>query len=596
LLIGIADYKNFAPPPGEPGHTDLHGPGNDVERMRVSLRRFGFAGDSNVRVLRDAAASRQGIAAGFRWLAERATDSADVVVVFYSGHGSRVRDLNGDEARTTPGDSTDEALVPWDAASTADPQQLVLDDQIGEWLARLRTANVTMIVDGCFSGTMTRGLGSIVAKGTFGDAPAGSAPSPRQLLDNPAHTLITASAPGQTAYEMPFGPEHRWFGAFTYELTRALDAAGPTARYDEIMRDVTRGIRENHDAPQLPQLEGDRSALLFRVREAVARRAFVLVAPLAGNRVTIDAGAVHGVRRLAVYDVFAPGETTFAGPSLGQISIDSIAETVSWGQALGGVAFPAGARATLAQLPRGAERVEALRLYIAPAAAAMRPSVESLHFVRLVDSAHADAQLSASRAGGFEVTLAGATLPPLDTEGGSEEVCPRLARAFAIKAFDAIDNPAAPLSWELNVRFVESSASVPDDGSELDTLYIGRTYDLYVQVRAGEGEQLYLTAASQGFTGPPALIYPDPSQVGPNQPFAALNQWVRILNGLPASEPPGLEVVKLLLGTDQYDFRTLMQTLPACTPVDVREASPPPPAIRWRAGAHRVMIVRDRTP
>ncbi|HEV8510274.1 MAG TPA: caspase family protein [Gemmatimonadales bacterium] len=594
LLIGIADYKNFAPPPGEPGHTDLNGPGNDVERMRISLRRFGFAGDSNVRVLRDSVASRRGIAAGFRWLAERATDSGDVVVVFYSGHGSRARDTNGDEARTTSGDTTDEALVPWDAVSTSDPQQLVLDDQLGQWLAALGTSNVTMIVDGCFSGTVTRGLGRIVAKGTFGSERVDPGRSQRQLLDNPAHTLITAAAPQETAYEMPFGPDHRWFGAFTYELTRALDGAESTARYDEIMQEVTRAMRDNPDAPQTPQLEGDRSALLFRVAATVPRQAFVLVTPLGGDRVTIDAGAVHGVRHSAVYDVYASGETTFDGRSRGQIIIDSVGETASRGQVLADpAAFGAGARAVLARVPRGAERVEALRLYIAPAAAPVRRRVESLHFIRISDSVQADAQLSVSRAGGFDVLLTGTPVAALAQEGGGQELCPRLARAFAIKAFDAIDNPAAPLSLELESRFVESGTPVPTEAADVDTMYIGRSYDLYVRVGAREGETLYLTAASEGYTGPPALIFPDPTDVGLNQPFAPLNQWRRIMNGIPANEPTGLEIVKLLVGGDQYDFRTFIQTLPACTPTGMREVPSAPPAIRWRARAHRVRILRE---
>lgn len=560
--------------------------------MRISLRRFGFEGDSHVRILRDSAASRHGIAAGFRWLAERATDSADVVVVFYSGHGSRTRDTNGDEARTTPGDTTDEALVPWDAAVTTDPQQLVLDDQVGEWLAALGTTNVTMIVDGCFSGTVTRALGTVTAKGSFGDARAGSARSPRQLLDNPAHTLITASAPGETAYEMPFGPERRWFGAFTYELTRTLDGAGPTARYDEIIRDVTRAIRENRDAPQTPQLEGDRGARLFRVSAAVPSRAFVLVTPLPGRLVTIDAGALHGVRRAAVYDVFGPTETSFVGPGLGQIMIDSVGEIASWGQVLGAAgAFSVGARAALAQLPRGAERVGALRLYLpAGASAATRRSVESLSFVKLVDSTQADARLAATRAGGWDVSLSGVTLPPLPEEGSVSDVCPRLARAFAITSFEAIDNPAAPLALQLEARFVERGAPAPTSGSAVDTLYVGRSYDLWVMVGAREGETMYLTAASEGYTGPPAILVPDPTDPGPNTSFLPLNEWVRIPGGNTAAEPTGLEVVKLLMSTDQYDFRRLVQGFPQCTPRGTRQVPGPTPPIRWRALAHRVMI------
>jgi hypothetical protein len=595
LLIGIADYKYFPPSPGEPGHTDLHGPGNDVERMRISLRRFGFAGDSNVRILRDSAASRRGIAAGFRWLAGRASDSADVVVVFYSGHGSRTRDTNGDEARTSPGDTIDEALVPWDAAVTSDPQQLVLDDQVGEWLAALGTTNVTMIVDGCFSGTVTRALGSIVAKGSFGDAQVGSGPSPRQLLDNPRHTLITASAPGETAYEMPFGPDQRWFGALTYELTQALDAAGSTTRYDEVMREVMNRIRDNREAPQTPQLEGDRGALLFRVSAVVPSRAFVLVTPLPGRRISIDAGAVHGVRRAAVYDVFAPTETSFDGPALGQIFIDSVGEIASWGQVLGGAAaFAVGARAALAQLPRGAERVEALRLYIpAAASAATRRSMESLPFVKLVDSTEADARLAATPAGGWDVILSGVAVPPLPEEGSVSQVCPRLARAFAIKSFEAIDNPAASLDLQLEARFVESDAPVPTSGSTEDTFYVGRSYDLWVMVGARAGERLYLTAASEGYTGPPAIIFPSAMQPGPNNEFLPLNEWVRISRGVKAAEPTGLEVVKLLVGADQYDFRMFVQGFAQCTRFGTREVPGPAPRIHWRAQGHRIMILRN---
>lgn len=585
LLIGIGNYKNFDPPPGEPGHTDLHGPGNDVERMRLTLRRFGFAGDSNVRVLRDSAASRRGIAAGFRWLAERATDTADVVVVFYSGHGSRARDANGDEARTTPGDSTDEALVPWDVVNPADPEQLVLDDQVGAWLAALKTTNVTMIVDGCFSGTITRGLGASVAKGTFGPREMGAAQ--HQLLDNPAHTLITAAAAGETAYEMPFGAEQRWFGAFTYELTRALDAAGPTTHYDDVLRDVTRAIRENREAPQTPQLEGAGDALLFHVGAALPRQAFVVVTALDAGRVQIDAGAVHGVRRAALYDVYPAAETAFAGPSQVQIVIDSVGEIVAWGRALGDA--PTGSRAVLARMPRGAEAVHTLRVSLSPQAEAARSTVAALPFVTVVDSAHAEAHVT----GGSDITFSGIPLAALPAEGGVAALCPRLARAFAIKAFDAVDNPAAPLSIALESRFVESGAPPPTDGAAVDTLVIGRRYDFWVRVGAREGETLYLTAASEGYTGPPALILPDPARPGPNQPFAGLNQWRRIVNGIPAREPAGTEIVKLLVGADQYDFRTLIQTFPSCAVTGTRTASSAPPAVRWRARAHRVQIVRD---
>src|SRR2546425_4556 len=262
LLIGISDYKNFQPD-GPPGQSDLTGPANDVPRIKTSLRRYGFDGDSSVHVLLNAQASRQGITDGFRWLAQQATDTADVVVIFYSGHGSFTKDLNGDEALVTPGDTLDEALVPWNALDIHDPAQLVIDDQIGDWLKALGTTNVTLIIDACFSGTATRGAEiAPVARprGARGNTPSSSATAV-DLLDNPAYTLITASSAIQVAMELPLGQDKKVFGVLTYYLTEALDAAGPNARYDEVMRDVVANVREER-VTQRPQLEGDRGARL----------------------------------------------------------------------------------------------------------------------------------------------------------------------------------------------------------------------------------------------------------------------------------------------------------------------------------------------
>ena len=74
------------------------------------------------------------------------------MVIYYSGHGSWAPDANidairtKDEARATPGDGFDEALVPWDVRDPHNPRQLLLDDEIGAMLDRLGTANVTMLL------------------------------------------------------------------------------------------------------------------------------------------------------------------------------------------------------------------------------------------------------------------------------------------------------------------------------------------------------------------------------------------------------------------------------------------------------------------
>src|SRR5438094_1554223 len=249
LLIGISDYKNFQPD-GPPGQSDLNGPANDVPRIKTSLRRYGFDGDSSVRVLLNAQASRQGITDGFKWLAQQATDTADVVVIFYSGHGSFTKDLNGDEALVTPGDTLDEALVPWDAMDIHDPAQLVIDDQIGNWLKALGTTNVTLIIDGCFSGTATRGAEiAPVARprAAPGNIPSRAAAAAVDVVDNPGYALITASSATDVAMELPLGQDKKVFGVLTYYLTEALDAAGSSSRFDEVMRDVTANVRAERE-------------------------------------------------------------------------------------------------------------------------------------------------------------------------------------------------------------------------------------------------------------------------------------------------------------------------------------------------------------
>lgn len=606
LFIGIGDYQHFSAPPGPAGQTDLSGPPNDVARMRFTLRRFGFDGDSNVGVLRDAAASRQGIGEGFRWLAERATDTADVVVVFYSGHGSRTRDTSGDEALVTPGDTLDEALVPWDAADVYDARQLVIDDQIGIWLRALGTKNVTMIVDGCFSGTITRGgLTSVPvshAKGTLGAAApaAGDAAMQRQFLDNPAHTLITASAPGETAAELPLGEDQRWFGALTYELTRALDVAGPTARYDEIMRQVAKGIRALPNARQTPQLEGDRAARLFHVRAAIPSRPFVSVTAVTADRVAVDAGAVHGVRHGAIYDVFAPGDTRLEGAGLAQVVIDSVGEMQAWGHTVAGASpLPAGAggRGALASLPRGGKRLERLRLHVDPQAAFARAAVESLPFVTIGDSIRADARLIRS-SGVLQVVVRGVPLPPLGSDrswtraagfaASRAGLCPPLARAFAIQSFNLIDNPALPGSMEIQFGLVAHGMTPVESPSAVDTVYVGRSYDIHARINADERTDRYVTVATEGYAGLPSVLWPADS--GPNQPFP-LNTWHKLADSVVMEEPAGLEVVKLLVGADQYDFRSLVASFDKCAGVRVpADDSKPKPVTAWRTFERQVLL------
>lgn len=91
----------------------------------------------------------------------------DAIFVYYSGHGTSVKDLDGDES-----DGADEALVPTDYAPVASGdwgearRRLILDDDLHAWVksaADKGAVKTVLVFDACHSGTAQRGLASPAA-------------------------------------------------------------------------------------------------------------------------------------------------------------------------------------------------------------------------------------------------------------------------------------------------------------------------------------------------------------------------------------------------------------------------------------------------
>ncbi|HEX8395119.1 MAG TPA: caspase family protein [Longimicrobium sp.] len=233
-MIGINAYPHVRP---------LRGCVNDARAMRALLvDRFGFP-DSNVRLLLDADATREGILAEMDALVERAGED-DVVVMFYAGHGSQMTDRENDEP-----DGMDETIVAFDSGRGEHPNRDITDDEIHAKLVLLgrKTPHVTLIFDSCHSGT--------IARDAFGDMgrsiPADERPPeelPPSLVDpllaqgghrgigpsgwlpiGPTYLLMAGCRSDQSAYEHTVreGGEEVVHGAFTYFLARELADAHP---------------------------------------------------------------------------------------------------------------------------------------------------------------------------------------------------------------------------------------------------------------------------------------------------------------------------------------------------------------------------------
>lgn len=152
LLIGIGTYATL------PEKLFLEGPKNDVPLIEKLLReKQGYAANS-IRILRDKDASRAAILASIdEWLVA-GTQPGDRVYLYFSGHGLQVKDQDGDEE-----DGLDEALSTYDIeAGDGDWTNVILDDEIDAMLAKLKDRAVSIVIDACHSGTISRSLSAQV--------------------------------------------------------------------------------------------------------------------------------------------------------------------------------------------------------------------------------------------------------------------------------------------------------------------------------------------------------------------------------------------------------------------------------------------------
>ena len=139
---------------------NLKGPLNDVRIMKEALTsRYGFR-EEDIKVLTEKEATRDNIIRAFESWLINGTKEGDLVFFYFSGHGTQVPDQNGDEE-----DGLDEALCPYDVQPKGSKNvieaRLIIDDELGEMLRKLPERDVTVVVDACHSGSMTRSINRV---------------------------------------------------------------------------------------------------------------------------------------------------------------------------------------------------------------------------------------------------------------------------------------------------------------------------------------------------------------------------------------------------------------------------------------------------
>jgi hypothetical protein len=266
LCIGINDY------PGT--DSDLRGCINDANDWAAMLAARGF----EVEKLLDRQATGKGIRAAITSAVTKAK-SGDIVFIQYSGHGSYVPDVDGDEP-----DGTDECICPYDV-KTKGP---ITDDELFD-LYNGRTSGVRLVIasDSCHSGSVAR-FAPITTPPTI----AGRNAPQRKVKFLPPSTFLpqdeastlglrrairTTSPPGRYAGLLMAGcqdVEVSWDasfqgrpnGAFSFVALQALKDVSDSATYRDWFKAI-RKVLPSQQYNQTPNLYGSSNMKSWRVLE-----------------------------------------------------------------------------------------------------------------------------------------------------------------------------------------------------------------------------------------------------------------------------------------------------------------------------------------
>jgi hypothetical protein len=216
---------------------NLDGPGTDVAILKEILeKKYGFA---LIYELLDQQATRAAILAAIQKHLIDDAAPGDIGVLYYSGHGSQVRNSKGGEE-----DQKDESLVPADSNNGA-------PDIRDKELSRLLLAGVkkgiklTVILDSCHSGSAARGYPQ-EERGRNVDPievdvadPPGFEKAPEEV----GTLVLSAAQDREEAKEKRY--KGIWRGNFSYALSQVLaqPSVGPGDSAEQIFQRVTSLMR-----------------------------------------------------------------------------------------------------------------------------------------------------------------------------------------------------------------------------------------------------------------------------------------------------------------------------------------------------------------
>jgi hypothetical protein len=534
----------------------LRGVANDLAVMEETLQARGFTS----LLCGPQEATRDGIMAAYDSLIANAR-ADDAIVVYYTGHGG-FTEPSGIAAH---GPTELQYIVPIDFhKSTQDDFRGIASVELSVLQARLTavTRNVTVILDCCHSGLMSRDS-SVILKAV---GPAGydlvRAHLDRlerrglrtDLVSNEGsrHAVrIVACAPEQRAYEHQ-GTGGAWTGVLTESLALALSEAGsePVTWADVVDRVRSRVVGLGFG--QRPEVEGPSERLLFSTEVAELLHSLPVTVLDQPDRVRLDCAPLLRVQSGDKFVIMPPGSTGVEpGDSIGELVIDSVSAMSAAGPmtfAPGRSGVPLGARAfrTTAVAPCIAVKVPSDHPLSGPV-------LDALTQAALARPAKPDED---DWTGQVRIEPAGLTLcdrmgplhPPYrpDHQGVKDLVRAVKVFAQATELRRMVGDPSFPLDADVSLEWglvVDGMARpLPVEGKVL-----APGQRIYVKVCNNGAASVYVSILDIGLSGRIMLAYrgtPAGRLLAPGRTLTlGYNEVTQTLAGNPLSWPPHLDPV-----------------------------------------------------
>jgi uncharacterized caspase-like protein len=142
-----------------------------------------------------------------------ATEPGDTLFVHYSGHGSYVPDLNGDEVNNPDNPGMDSVLCPCDYDKYNGTDGFILDDTLKEIVNKLPVGSKLRMFTDCCHGATILDLGYIYKNGNFTQIEA---------LCTGTNDILTVSGSKDSQTSADAFIDEKFSGALTYYLLKVL--------------------------------------------------------------------------------------------------------------------------------------------------------------------------------------------------------------------------------------------------------------------------------------------------------------------------------------------------------------------------------------